>query len=91
MFKFFLTKDFWYHVFCCFIIAVFVGTIIAHTSVGNALPAILGGFFAGFFCGLGKEYGDSRAEGNHWSNTDLVGDILGALIGCQIGWVALLI
>ena len=85
------SADFRLHLFVCFIIAVAVSTIVAHTSVGNPLPAILAGFFSAIFAGIGKEYGDSRAEGNTWSWPDIFADFIGAAVGSMIGFVALLI
>lgn len=33
---------------------------------------------------LGKEYGDSKANGNHWCNIDLLADCIGIVVGTII-------
>lgn len=35
---------------------------------------------------LGKEYGDSKATGNHWCWWDLLADFLGAACGLGVVW-----
>jgi len=37
---------------------------------------------------LGKEYGDSKATGNHWCWWDLLADFLGASCGLCVVWAA---
>ena len=39
--------------------------------------------------GLGKEYGDSKATGNHWCCWDLLADVIGIVIGCGIALLLL--
>lgn len=39
------------------------------------------GIFFASGLGIGKEYGDSKAVGNHWDNFDLLADGLGLLCG----------
>lgn len=61
------------------------------TIVDTPLPAILSGFISGLCLGIGKEYGDSKAQGNEWSWGDIVYDIIGAAIGSMGGFINLLI
>lgn len=35
---------------------------------------------------IGKEYGDSKASGNHWCWWDLLADAIGTAIGSVIWW-----
>lgn len=44
------------------------------------LASILSPMFA-LGLAIGKEYGDSKATGNHWCWMDLLADLLGTLIG----------
>lgn len=90
-FDFLKRENFWYHAVVCLAIAAVVAMVLAHTCVGNGVTPVLGGLSAGVAAGLGKEYGDSKAEGNHWCWTDVLADVLGSMVGCQLGWVALLI
>lgn len=47
------------------------------------VAAILSPLFS-FGLALGKEYGDSKAVGNHWCNYDLIADVLGLVLGSLI-------
>lgn len=35
---------------------------------------------------LGKEYGDSKAHGNHWCWLDLLADFVGIVTGGAVHW-----
>ena len=36
---------------------------------------------------IGKEYGDSKASGNHWCWYDLIADGIGTAIGSVVWWL----
>lgn len=71
--------------------ACFFGTAIVACSMfflGKAGSILCGAWFS-LGLGLGKEYGDSKASGNHWDWLDIVADIVGiafAVICLLIGW-----
>lgn len=83
-------KDKVLHFAACMIVAALIAVIVANTCA-LPFPACMAGFLGGVACGIGKEYGDSKAPGNRWSNADLLADALGAAVGCLAGFVALLI
>lgn len=35
---------------------------------------------------IGKEYGDSKAHGNHWCWGDILADVVGVVVGSLIHW-----
>lgn len=78
------------HILASFGVAALIATLIANTGA-NTLGACLSGFLGGMACGLGKEYGDSKAQGNKWSWKDIGWDAVGAVVGCLSGFVAELI
>lgn len=52
-------------------------------------PSLAGAWLLPMGLGIGKEYGDSKASGNHWDWLDIVADIAGILLGFGIialGW-----
>lgn len=57
----------------------FIACLIASLGVGTINPFAGAMFAAGL--GIGKEYGDSKATGNHWCWWDLLADALGLAIG----------
>lgn len=71
--------------------AAFTAAIFVANAGSGALGACLAGFFAGAALGLGKEYGDSQCENNHFDTKDLLADLAGAATGCLAGFVAFLI
>lgn len=74
------------HIIACMFCAFCVSAIIAHTTT-TPTPAIVGGWLAGMFLGVGKEFGDSRANGNSWSWRDFLFDFIGATIGSFGGFL----
>jgi len=57
----------------------FLVCLVASLGVGMINPFAGAMFAAGL--GIGKEYGDSKATGNHWCWWDLLADALGLAIG----------
>lgn len=85
-----MEKDKTLHLLVCAAASATASIFVANAGSG-ALGACLAGFFAGSALGLGKEYGDSRCDNNHFGFKDLLADLAGAAIGCLAGLVALLI
>lgn len=85
-----LNTDYALHIIFCASCALIISLIMS-TIVNIPLPAILSGFISGLCLGIGKEYGDSKAQGNEWSWGDIVYDIIGAAIGSMGGFINLLI
>ncbi len=78
------------HMFVCFVVAMVVAAIYAHTSATVTI-CVVSGFLVSMAAGLGKEFGDSRATGNAWCWNDMLWNLIGALSGCLFGFVKLLI
>ena len=70
---------------CAFVIA------LLFSFVADLWVALLAAFVATLLLGVGKEYGDSKASGNHWCWYDLIADVTGAVIGCCIALVLVII
>lgn len=85
-----LNTDYALHTIFCASCAI-TTSLIMSTIVDTPLPAILSGFISGLCLGIGKEYGDSKAQGNEWSWGDILYDIIGAMIGSMGGFINLLI
>ena len=67
-------KDKIQHFSVCFIISVTAGFDGALLATGLS---------------IGKEYGDSKAPGNHWDWMDIIADAAGILSGCIIHYLAI--
>ena len=79
-------KDKFLHAGVCFVATVLVS--IATFWLGEKGSIISGSLFA-LGLGLGKEYGDSKASGNHWDWWDILADCIGiglAVLSLFIGW-----
>jgi len=78
-------KDKFLHAIVCFGATVII--CIATCYLGKASAIISGALFA-LGLGLGKEYGDSKAKGNHWDWWDILADVVGiglaVLIVCLV-------
>lgn len=74
-------KDKIMHSVVCFF-ATAIGSI-ATFWLGETASLFCGGLFA-LGLGLGKEYGDSKASGNKWDNSDIVADVVGIAIAVGI-------
>ena len=84
-----IAKDKWQHFTVCMIVAAVIAAIVGCTCT-FPLPACLAGFLGAVACGAGKEYGDSKAQGNTWSWADMAADMAGAVVGCLAGLTALI-
>ncbi len=78
------------HILASLGVSALIATLVANIGA-NTLGACLSGFLGGMACGFGKEYGDSKSQGNKWSWKDIGYDAIGSAIGCLSGFVALLI
>lgn len=78
------------HLVVCFICSFLISVIIAHFAV-SPLPAITAGFLGAMCLGAGKEYGDSKSEGNFWSWEDMLYNAIGAVIGSMGGFFVYII
>lgn len=67
------------HLICCFIISFCIAQI--NGSQGIIFIGLINSFLCGLLIGVGKEYGDSKAEGNTWDWHDIIADAIGALLG----------
>ncbi len=65
------------HFGVCFLVNVIISAAMPSQAVNGV------GFSVGL--SLGKEFGDSRAIGNHWDNYDLLADGLGITVGVATG------
>ena len=74
------------YIIACMFCAFVTSAIIAHTTT-IPTPAIVGGWLAGMSLGTGKEFGDSRANGNFWSWKDMFYNFIGSSIGCWGGFL----
>ena len=79
-------KDKFMHAVVCFF-ATAIGAI-ATFWLGKTASIFCGGLFA-LGLGLGKEYGDSKASGNHWDWFDIVADVVGIAIAVGILMIGL--
>lgn len=74
------------HAGVCFFATI--GVAIAMFFLGEK-GAILSGVWFSLGLGFGKEYGDSKASGNHWDWLDIVADVIGigfAVLALVMGW-----
>ena len=79
-------KDKFLHAIVCFF-ATAIGSI-ATFWLGEVPCLFCGGLFA-LGLGLGKEYGDSKASGNHWEWGDIIADVIGIALAVVILMIAL--
>lgn len=70
---------------CAFVVA------LLFSFITDLWVALLAAFIATLLLGAGKEYGDSKASGNHWCWYDLIADATGATAGCIIVWIVIFI
>lgn len=76
------------HVFVAFVIAAFVGGIVANIPPHNPWLTTAIAFAVAIAVGIWKEVKDSRQKGNHFCVWDLLWDTAGALAGSPIGGLA---
>jgi putative lipoprotein len=72
-----------YHFGVCALIAFF-GAAAFRLLLPASVPDAIGGAALALAVGVGKEYGDSKAPGNHWCWWDLLADLLGAACGAAL-------
>lgn len=65
------------HFGVCFLVNFMISAAMPEQAVNGV------GFSVGL--SLGKEFGDSRAIGNHWDNYDLLADGVGIAVGVATG------
>lgn len=85
-----MKKKLIYHIIACAVVAFAITSIVGKTC-DLILPSCLAGLLGGIACGAGEEYGDSHANGNNWSWSDIMYDAIGAVIGCVCGIITILI
>ena len=74
-------QDKFLHAGVCFLATVVVA--VSMFFLGEAGAILCGAWFA-LGLGLGKEYGDSKAQGNRWDWMDIVADAIGILVAVGI-------
>lgn len=79
-----MNTDKLYHFGACAFIAL-LGAALAALFLPSYPFAFVGGTALAVATGAGKEYGDSKAPGNHWCWWDLLADAIGATCGAAIG------
>ena len=63
----------------------YIGKDKAYHLIVCLICAIIHPLFA-IGIAIGKEYGDSKASGNHWCWYDLIADLIGTIIGGVVWW-----
>lgn len=71
------------HFLVCWATSLFTGMLMIATGCNWWQSAIVG-FMTAMALGVGKEYGDSKAQGNYWDWWDILADAVGALLGCSV-------
>ena len=77
-----------FHLFCEFIIATVIGSLISVIPFPSAWIAAAIAFAVAFGAGIWKECKDSKEDGNHFCVWDLTWDAIGCLIGAALAFLA---
>lgn len=78
-----IPEDKMIHALVCFVSTILVSSITFFAGWWNLLCGSL--FSLGL--GLGKEYGDSQAQGNKWDWLDILADIIGIILGVLVTYL----
>lgn len=62
-------------------IVSYVTAIVVYIYTTDVVCAGIAGFFHAAGMSTGKEYGDSKAAGNHWCWWDILADLMGNIFG----------
>lgn len=62
-------------------IVSYVTGIVVYIYTADVVCAGIAGFFHAAGMSTGKEYGDSKATGNHWCWWDILADFMGNIFG----------
>lgn len=83
-----IEKDKLQHLTVCAIASAIITAVVSWAGASLAGASLFACFVAGFLggsaIGIGKEYGDSKAQGNCWSWGDIVADEAGAVLGAAL-------
>lgn len=76
------------HVFCEFIIAAIIGSLVSFIHFPSAWIAAAIAFVVAFAFGIWKEVKDAKKQGNHFCVWDLAWDLVGCLAGAVVAFLA---